>query len=183
MDLTPTIQANSDQLNADDLISGPVTVQIQEVVAGNAEQPVHIRLHEFPGKTYRPSKSMRRVLIAAWGKEASVYAGRRLELFRNPDIRFGREVVGGIQISRMSDLDGPLTVALTVSRGKKSQFTVQPLDMSSDPAIAAAIETLEQASSLPALKTAWDLAGTRGVQSHPDVVAVKERRKQELGES
>lgn len=127
MDLTPTIQANSDQLNADDLISGPVTVHIQDVVAGNAEQPVHIRLQEFPGKTYRPSKSMRRVMIAAWGSEAARYAGRRLELFRNPDIKFGRDVVGGIQISRMSDIDGPLTVALTVSRGKKSPFVVKPL--------------------------------------------------------
>jgi hypothetical protein len=127
MDLSQTTQPNSLQVNADDLIGGAVIVQIEDVIAGDEDQPVHIRLREFPGRTYRPSKSMRRVMVSAWGKEASVYAGRQLELFRNAEIKFGRDVVGGIQISRMSHLDKPLSVALTVSRGKRSAFTVHPL--------------------------------------------------------
>lgn len=127
MDMTATIAPKSDQLNADDLISGPVTVTIQEVVQGNAEQPVDVRLVEYPGRAYRPSKSMRRVMVMAWGPEAASYAGRRLTLYRNPEITFGREKVGGIEISHLSHIDKPLTVALTATRGKRKNFTATPL--------------------------------------------------------
>jgi len=127
MDLTESIAPRSDQLNADDLISGPVTVTIQEVVPGAAEQPVDVRLVEFPGRAYRPSKSMRRVMVMAWGVDASTYTGRRLKLHRNPEITFGRDKVGGIEISALSHIEKPLTVALTATRGKRKNFTVQPL--------------------------------------------------------
>lgn len=127
MNLSETIVPKSDQLNADDLIAGPVTVTIREVTRGNAEQPVDVQLVEYPGRAYRPSKSMRRVMVSAWGPEAANYAGRRLTLYRNPDIKFGSEKVGGIEISHMSHIDKPLTVALTATRGKRRTFTVQPL--------------------------------------------------------
>jgi len=128
VDLTPTIVPKSDQLNADDLIAGPITVTIVEVTKGTAEQPVNVVTQEFgPKRPYKPSKSMRRVLVAAWGVEAAAYAGHSLTLFRNPTIRFGSDEVGGIQISHMSNLAEPLTVALTVTRGKRSPFIVQPL--------------------------------------------------------
>lgn len=127
MDMTATIAPKSDQLNADDLISGPVTVTIQEVVQGNAEQPVDVRLVEYPGRAYRPSKSMRRVMVSAWGPEASSYAGHRITLYRNPEITFGRDKVGGIEISHLSHIEKALTIALTATRGKRKNFTVQPL--------------------------------------------------------
>lgn len=127
MDLTQSIAPRSDQLNADDLMAGPVTVTIQEVTAGTPEQPVNVALEEFPGRAYRPSKSMRRVMVLAWGPEASAYAGRRITLYRNPEITFGKDKVGGIEISHLSNLPKPLTVALTATRGKRKSFTVQPL--------------------------------------------------------
>lgn len=127
MDMTQSIAPKSDQLNADDLMAGPVTVTIQEVSAGTPEQPVNVSLVEFPGRAYRPSKSMRRVMVLAWGPEASAYAGRRLTLYRNPEITFGKDKVGGIEISHLSNLPKPLTVALTATRGKRKSFTVQPL--------------------------------------------------------
>lgn len=127
MDMTASIAPKSDQLNADDLISGPVTVTIQEVVQGTPEQPVDVRLVEFPGRAYRPSKSMRRVMVSAWGPEASGYAGQRLTLVRNPEITFGRDKVGGIEIEAMTGIPKPLTIALTATRGKRKNFTVQPL--------------------------------------------------------
>jgi hypothetical protein len=127
MDMTETIAPRSDQINADDLMAGPVTVTIREVARGSAEQPVDVHLVEFPGRAYRPSKSMRRVMVLAWGPEASAYAGRRLTLVRNPDITFGKDKVGGIEIAAMSDIPKPLTAALTATRGKRRSFTVQPL--------------------------------------------------------
>lgn len=127
MDLTRSIEPNSSQVNADDLIASDRTVTITGVEAGSAEQPVFVHLQEIPDRTWRPSKSMRRVLVAAWGPEASAYVGRRVTLTRNPDITFGRERVGGIEIAAMSHLDKPLTVALTATRGKRKNFTVTPL--------------------------------------------------------
>ena len=52
MDLSSTIEPNSDQVNAEDLIAGPQTVTITGVEAGTADQPVFIHLAEFPGRTY-----------------------------------------------------------------------------------------------------------------------------------
>lgn len=127
MDLSESIVPKSDQLNADDLMAGPITVTISEVKRGSAEQPVDVVLVEYPGRAYRPSKSMRRVMVHAWGPEASTYAGRRLTLYRNPDIKFGGVAVGGIEISHMSHLDNPVTVALTRARGTRKGFTVEPL--------------------------------------------------------
>lgn len=133
MNLTETIIPKSDQLNADDLMAAPVTVTIKEVRKGSLEQPVDVLLNEFPGRAYRPSKSMRRVMVSAWGAEASTYTGHQLTLFRNPDIKFGSEKVGGIEIAAMSHIDKPLTVALTATRGKRKNFTVTPLASAPEP--------------------------------------------------
>ena len=127
LDMTESVAPKSDQINAEDLLTGPRTFTISEVAAGSAEQPINVHLVEFPGRPYRPSKSMRRVMVAAWGKDASQYAGKRLTLFRDPDVKFGGEAVGGIKISHMSDLAKPLKIALTVTRGKRAPYIVTPL--------------------------------------------------------
>lgn len=128
MDLTDTIAPRSDQLNADDLVTGPRTLTVEKVSKGSDEQPVDIHLTEFPGRPFKPSKSMRRVLVAAWGKDASSYVGRRMTLYRDDKVKFGGQEVGGIRISHLSDIDKKLTVALTVTRGKRAPFVVQPLN-------------------------------------------------------
>jgi hypothetical protein len=127
MDLSNTITPKSSQLNADDLIIGPRTIRITEVKAGSAEQPVAIHFEGDNGKPYLPGKSMRRVLVVAWGRDSSAYIGRRLTLYCEPSIAFGGVKVGGIRISHMSDIGQAITMALTETRGKKKQFTVEPL--------------------------------------------------------
>ncbi|MGZ4519077.1 MAG: hypothetical protein ACXVGA_00495 [Mycobacteriaceae bacterium] len=127
MDITTTTAPKSDQQNFDDYISGPKTVTISEVRQGSSEQPVEVHLVEFPGRPYKPSKSMRRVLIAAWGPEAATYAGRRMTLIGDPTVKFGGSVVGGIKIAALSHIDERLNVNLTVTRGKRAPHTVEPL--------------------------------------------------------
>ena len=184
MDITRTVEPRSDQLNFDDVQAHDLTITISEVKQGGPEQPVELHNKEFPGRPYKPGKSMRRVLIAAWGVEASVYVGRSVRLYGDPTIKFGKDSVGGIRIRALSHITEPLTVPLTVTRGKRAPFTVQPLTApASNAAVESILNAIDQASSLPALKAAWDLAGSQGVQSHPDVVAAKDRRKTELGES
>lgn len=128
MDITTTTAPKSDQQNFDDYLAGPKTVTVAEVKKGTTDQPVEVHLVEFPGRPYKPAKSMRRVLVAAWGPEASVYTGRRMTLYGDPTVRFGGQEVGGIRISHLSDITEPLSIALTVTRGKRAPFVVQPLD-------------------------------------------------------
>ena len=128
MDLIDSIAPKSDQLNAEDLLSGPRTFTIREVRKGSSpEQPVNIELVEFPGRPFRPSKTVRRLLVAGWGSESDAYAGRRLTLYRDPTVRFGGDEVGGIRVSHMSHLTRPLKLALTVTRGKRAPHVVEPL--------------------------------------------------------
>lgn len=142
MDMTNSIIPRSDQINADDLMTGPITVTISKVSAGSAEQPVDVHLVEFPGRAFRPSKSMRRVMVAAWGAETNVYAGHRMTLYRDPTIRFGRDEVGGIRISHLSHIDKTLKLALTVTRGKREAFTVEPLRGDAPKSVALSSESV-----------------------------------------
>lgn len=128
MDMLDTITPRSDQLNAEDLLTGPQTITITEVKRGSDDQPVDMVTAEFgPGRVYRPSKTMRRVIVAAWGKESSAYIGRRMTIYRDPEVTFGKDKVGGIKISHLSHIDKRLQIALTVTRGRRAQFTADPL--------------------------------------------------------
>ena len=127
MDISDSITPNSMQLNAEDLLTGPRTFTVADVKKGSAEQPVDIHLVEFPGRPFRPSKTVRRILVNAWGPEASAYVGRRMTLYRDPAVKFGGMDVGGIRVSHLSHIDKALTVALAVTRGKRAPYTVQPL--------------------------------------------------------
>jgi hypothetical protein len=134
-DMTDTIIPKSDQLNAEDILTGPVTITIMGVTRGNAEQPVNFVTAEFgPGRPYKPSKTMRRVIVNAWGKDAAAYVGRRIRIYRDPEVRFGPDKVGGIKISHLSHIDKRLEIALTVTRGRRAPFTVDPLPDESPPA-------------------------------------------------
>ncbi len=142
MDITSTLEAKSSQLNTDDLIAGARTITITKVSAGSTDQPVAVSFEGDGGKPWYPCKSMRRVLVAAWGADATQYVGRRVTLFRDPSVIYGGIAVGGIRISHLSHLDGPLSIALTVTRQKRAPYKVQPLPAAPvTPAPAAAPPT------------------------------------------
>ena len=136
MDISESLAANSNQQNADEYLSGPKTVTVSEVKKGTAEQPVEVHLVEFPGKPFKPAKSVRRVLAKAWGTDASQWAGRRLTIYCDPDVKYAGKAVGGLRVSHVSHIDKPVTVALTVTRGKREPFTVQPLVEAAQPVYA-----------------------------------------------
>lgn len=149
-DISETLVANSDQLDAVDLVGGPRIFTVEKVSKGNAEQPVQVHLVEFD-RMWRPSKSMRRVLAAAWGSDASTWTGRKVELYCDPAVMFGGQAVGGTRIARMSHIDKVLKVPLLIKRGKSAIFTVQPL-----PADAV---TQTRTPDLKALAAAFKAAG------------------------
>ncbi len=153
MDMTNTVIPKSDQQNYDDYLTGPKIVTIEKVTTGSAEQPVEIHIAEFPGRPYKPSKSMRRVLVAVWGPETSVYIGRRMKLVGDPTVKFGGVAIGGIKIAALSDIDKQLKLSLTASKGKREPHIVEPL---TDPAPTAAPPLTERITKMVA---AFDAQG------------------------
>ena len=145
MDLTDSIASKSDQMDYQDFLGGDRTVTVTEVRRGpSPEQPVEIAVAEFD-RPWRPAKSMRRVLVAAWGPDSTNYIGRRILLFGDPTVKWAGTAVGGIRIKAMDGLDKPLTVSLTLTRGKRAPFTVQPLpDAPAPPPIPDDVQTLAQ---------------------------------------
>ena len=136
--LRDTILANSQQLNADDIVGGTITVTVTAVKRGDsAEQPVVIHYQGDNGRPYKPCKTMRRVLIAGWGENGSAWVGRSMALFNEPSVKFGGVAVGGIRISAMTDIGNGLTLTPNASKGKKQTVFIKPL-MIAPPAPAAA---------------------------------------------
>jgi len=126
VDITETLAPASEQLDAIELVSGPRIFQVERVSKGNPEQPVQVYFVDFP-RPWRPSKSMRRVLAACWGVDASQWVGRRCELFFDPEVTFGREKPGGTRISRLSHIEKQTKVPLLISQGRSGMWTVEPL--------------------------------------------------------
>jgi len=164
LDLTESIAPRSDQLNAEHLLVGPYTVTISEVRKGTGEQPFDFHLVEFPGKPFRPSKTVRRLLVHAWGVDANAYAGRRLTLYRDPEVKFGGQAVGGIRVSHMSHIDKPFTIALTETRGKRASHTVKPLPADAPPTapLPAYMEDARAAKTLAEWREVWQRAKDAG---------------------
>jgi len=122
----------SDQINADDLIGGKIEITITAVkVSLSQEQPVSI---SFAGSTkvYRPCKTMMRVLMAGWGDEEKEYVGKRLLLFRDAGVTFGRDTVGGIRIKGMSHLERDISISLTKARGVRVRAMIEKLETPSE---------------------------------------------------
>ena len=127
-DMSAIIAPKSDQLNADDLIAGPITIEITGIkLTPGAEQPCWVFYEGDGGKPWKVCKSMARVMVNVWGKDAKKYFGHSVTLYRDPKVRFGPMETGGIRISHMTGLDKPRTIALTDKKGSRKPFTVQPL--------------------------------------------------------
>jgi len=130
MTLRDTIVPKSDQLNYDDFLAGPQTLRVTGLKMGTPEQPVIVSVAALDGtpmRDYKPCKGMRRVLIQAWGDKGINWKGKLLTLCGNASVRFGAEKVGGIQVSAVSGITEPMICKLTVSRGKRSDYVVQPI--------------------------------------------------------
>ena len=127
-DLRGTVVPKSDQLNAEQLLAGPQTVTVTEVrVSDSAEQPVTVHYLGDDGRPYKPCKTMRKVLILAWGQDGSAWAGKSMTLYCDNSIMFGGVKVGGIRISHVSGIERDIQVSLTATRGKKMLHTIKAL--------------------------------------------------------
>jgi len=126
--LTDTIMANSNQLNACD-VPRPVTVTITDVLRGpTKEQPV--ALHITGGyQPWYPCRTVRRILIGAWGENGKSWVGKSATLFCDESVRFGGVAVGGVRVSHLSDINSDMSFSVNLTRGKKGQVSVKKLSV------------------------------------------------------
>jgi hypothetical protein len=95
--------------------------------ATTADQPLEVRI-SGGYQPWKPCKTMRRVLVLAWGKDSTQWKGRSITLKRDPSVKWAGEAVGGIRIHAMSHIDRRLEMSLTETRGKKKPFVVEKLE-------------------------------------------------------
>lgn len=128
MSWSNTTKAKSDQLNADDLIGGDVTIKITNVkVDEKSDQSGIIYYEGDNGKPYKPCKSMRRVIELKWGSDEKKFIGRSMTLTRDATVKWAGEEVGGIRITHMSDMKDDSRFMLTYSKGNKRPYKVEKL--------------------------------------------------------
>ena len=129
MDITEALAPASDQLDAIELVT-PRTFTIGEgsrkgIREGKAV--AEIRLVDFP-RVWRPSKGMLDVLAKCWGTDARAWAGRRVTLYCDPEVTFGKEKPGGVRISHLSHIDKARDVTIRGrGAGKVLPWHVEPL--------------------------------------------------------
>jgi hypothetical protein len=189
--IVKSCEPKSDQLNADDLVSGPRILTITGVKRGDAQQPVWIDTVET--KPYKPSKGMRRVLVAAWGEHPRDWIGKRLEVYRDDAIMFGGVRVGGIRISAMSGIKADMTFLITTGKGKRTECTVKKLTdkpATSEPPqltdseqayVADATNEIAAADSLDTLRFVWSEINKDSSEAVKATLApLKDKRKADL---
>lgn len=142
MDLSKALAPKTDQIDATDLIGKPPQVFTIKSVSENGseladQQPVNIRLEET-NLFYRPSKGMLRVLADNWGKDVQKWVGRKLELYGDPNVYFGKEKRGGTRISRLSHIPAKKTTLINPRGGRGAYWEVTPLPDAPAPNPAAA---------------------------------------------
>lgn len=137
MDISQLIAPDSDEMVAADLIGSPpqafTITEVTETVREGGKRVASIRLEGFP-RPWRPGKGMSRVMADNWGRETQGWIGRRVELYGDPDVYFGKEKTGGVRISRLSGISAPKTTRINPRSGRNSSWTVKPLPEAPAPA-------------------------------------------------
>lgn len=177
IDISQTIIPKSDQLNADQLLGGALTIIVTRVTVGAGdEQPVSIYYEGDKGRPYKPCKTMRKLLGYAWGNNAAEWVGNAMTLFNEPDVKFGSEIVGGVRISHLSDIPSNIRISLVTTRGKKTQVSVQRMER---PATVDHVGLIKAAATLDELKSAYEAAmsSTKDKAMRAGFVEAKEARK------
>lgn len=172
--LRDTIVPKSDQLNAEQLIGKPMTITVTEVRRSvDGDQPLAIHYNGDQGRPYKPCKSMRKVLIFAWGDDGREWVGKSMTLYCDPNVKWGGVKVGGVRISHLSHVEADLALSLTATKGKKEPVIIkrlsaqkpkqQPAEQPADAddsigfdvaAVSAALEAAA-AKGMDALVAAW----------------------------
>ena len=128
LDVTELAAPKTDQLNADHLIPGPlqgVIVSVRKTRA-NDKDCIEVGLSSFR-LPWRPCKTMVRLLMDVWGPDAEAWIGRGVKLYRDAEVRFGTDTVGGIRIGGLSHVRGSFTAKVKTSKQNQKPYQIEKL--------------------------------------------------------
>lgn len=183
MDISEAILAKSDMLTAQDFID-PVTVTITGSGPGKTNAEVRVTTDVFgPDRPFQIPTTLLRQIGKGWGKDTTVWHGRRMTLHIVPTVKYGGEVRGGVRVSAMSHIDKPIRYTPPAADGlpKGTVVTIQPLPDAAptvDP--TPHLDAITRADSIDALKQAWQQAVDAGLKDNPQILAATNKRKTDL---
>lgn len=127
--LSDTIVTKSDQLNAEDLLLSNRTIKITGVkMIKDPQQPLILNYEGDNGRPFKPCLTMRKALQFAYGDNPDNLIGKFLELYCDPEVKFGKDKVGGVRIAGMSDIKGTIRASFTETRGKKKEYSFKRIE-------------------------------------------------------
>lgn len=121
------LQAKSDQLNAVDFARPMIFKAVKVDYKPKQPQPVAIHMEGYPGRPYKPCKSMLRGLVRALGEDTDNWNNRLYELFCDPTVKWAGEEIGGIRISAISGIDKPVDFPVQLNKSKRKMHTFKVL--------------------------------------------------------
>ncbi len=129
-DISDTITARSDQLNACDLFGGPLTVKVMAVnVYKSSDQPVSIQI-DGDRQPFKPCLTVRRILAKLWGPKSAAWVGKSMTLYCDDSVMWAGEAAGGIRVSHLEGIDGTKDITVRASKHKTTTYTILPLVVS-----------------------------------------------------
>jgi hypothetical protein len=135
-DLSDTIEAKSDRINAADLMGADKVIVISEVIrySENGTNKFYLNYVGHNGRAYKPSLGMRRIIMTLWGKDGTQYIGRSIKIFRDPTVIYAGKAAGGVVISAMTDIQSRATVVIPISKTKSVTYVIDKLEPTDKPA-------------------------------------------------
>lgn len=127
--LSDTIVTKSDQLNAEDLLLSNRIIKITDVsMVRDPQQPLILNYDGDNGRPFKPCLTMRKALQFAYGDDPQNLIGKFLELYCDPEVKFGKDKVGGVRIAGMSGIKGTIRASFTETRGKKKEYVFNRIE-------------------------------------------------------
>lgn len=127
--ISDTIVTKSDQLNAEDLLTGSriITVTGHKQVK-DPKQPLIIYYEGDNGRPFKPCLTMRKILEIAYDDNPDLMIGQQFEVYNDETVSFGNEKTGGVRISALTGIRSSFSVPLTITRGKKKVFHIKKIE-------------------------------------------------------
>lgn len=127
-----TVETRSDQFNAQDFLGGPRTFTVESVNHGTGPNGLYDVVLQGESRFWRPPKTVIDVMNALWGDEDTDWMGKRVTLYNEESVSFGKSEVGGIRVCGASGITEPKKFRVKEKKmGTPQVYTVQPI--SDDP--------------------------------------------------
>lgn len=132
-DISKALEANSNQLNAVDIMGAEPVIRIRMVDVKGEGQPIWVYFEGDNNRPWKPSKGMLRILAAAWGRDSDAWIGKYAQLVFEASVVYAGKEVGGIRIKALSDIPAAgINCALTISKTKREPYHVPLLKVQSN---------------------------------------------------